>query len=357
VAFLGWRDAAAWLDTTADELAGIVRHAVTAGQADDACWLAEALSDYLIHKGLYQECRSALETALSQADKASDSRMTASLRTCLAITYCLQGHHEQALPWIREALAHADRIGNRREQARAKGALSFCELASGQAEAAAGHFTEVLGIARELDDDWLSGMAPFYLGVIQHGQGHYQEAIEYLEQSLAVAEKIGSPRPMSKTLAYLGNVLLDLDRAGQAAQVLRRATDIAQDANDIPLHALCLARLGTARLRLGDTDGALALHQRALAAVTEQTGPDLVQEIHARLTESQHAITRLPACAAPLVSSTTGRYARPPTPATSTSTTCGKTLSSPTGRGRRPGQLPHLEKLRSKLVLGEVEEL
>jgi DNA-binding SARP family transcriptional activator/Tfp pilus assembly protein PilF len=292
--FLGWRDAAQWLDTMTDELAGIVRHAVTTGQADDACWLAEALTDCLIHKGLYRECRSALEAALSQADKASDSRMTASLRISLAITYCLQGHHEQALPWVREALVHAGRIGNRREQARATAALGFCELASGQAETAAGHFAEAQSVARELDDDWLSVMAPFYLGVIQHRQGHHQGALEHLGQSLAVAERIGSPRPMSRTLAYIGTVLLDLDQAEHATQVLQRATDIAEDARDITLHAQCLARLGTSRLRLGDTDGALALHQRALAAVTDQACPDMVQEIHARLAESQQAITRLP---------------------------------------------------------------
>jgi tetratricopeptide (TPR) repeat protein len=218
--------------------------------------------------------------------------MTASLRTCLAITYCLQGQHKQALPWIREALAHADRIGNKREQARAKGALGFYELATGGTELAAGHFAEVLKIGRELDDDWLSGMAPFYLGIIQHGQGRHQEAVDYLEQSLAIAEKIGNPRPISKTLAYFGGLLLDADRAEQAAQVLLRATNIAEDAGDIPLHTLCLARLGTARLRIGDTDGALALHERALAALTEQTSPDLLEEIHARLAESQQAVAR-----------------------------------------------------------------
>lgn len=293
VPFLSWRDAAQWLDTATDELVDIVRHAAATGQADDACWLAEALTDYLVHKGLYQECRSALETALSQVDQASDSRMTASLRTCLAFTYCLQGHHEQALPWLREALANADRIGNLREWARVKGALGLYERANGQIEIAAGHLAEVLKIARELDDDWLSGMSLYHLGIIRHGQGRHQEALESLEQALAFAEKIGTPRPMSMTLAYLGNVLLDLDRAEQAAQVLRRATDIAEDANHIPLHAQCLARLGTARLRLGDTDWALALHQRALATVTEQTGPDIVREIHARLTESQQAVIPL----------------------------------------------------------------
>jgi DNA-binding SARP family transcriptional activator/tetratricopeptide (TPR) repeat protein len=294
VPFRGWRDAGEFLDITADELVDIVRHAAAAGQADEACWVAEAVADYLVHRGLYQESRSALEIALSRADASSDPRMAAALRTRLAVTYCLQGQHKSALAPIREALVRADRIGSRREQARAKGALGFCELADGQVEEAEQHFTEVLAITHELDDDWLSGMAPFYLGLIQHRRGHLSEALDYLKQSLAFAEKIGSPRPLSKTLAYIGDILLGMGRAEQAGQALQRAADIADEANDIPLTALCLARLGTTRLQLGDIEAALASCRRARAMIDEQTHADVTVEVRERLQECERAAGELP---------------------------------------------------------------
>ncbi|MEW5660535.1 SARP family transcriptional regulator, partial [Streptomyces cinereoruber] len=81
--FADWREASAWLGAAGGELVDVVAYAVAAGEYDHACWIAEALADHLLGQGHHHECRSALELALSCADRASDRRMPAALRNCM----------------------------------------------------------------------------------------------------------------------------------------------------------------------------------------------------------------------------------------------------------------------------------
>jgi DNA-binding SARP family transcriptional activator/tetratricopeptide (TPR) repeat protein len=291
--FTGWRDATAWLDAASGELVDVVRHALAAGRIDEACWIAEGLVDYFVRQGQYRECRTALEAVLAHVDKAADRRMTSSLRTCLAIAYAVQGHHQQARFWLTESLEISRASGDRREYARALGVLGTVDRMVGRTTEATDHLTEVMRLIEQVNDDWLAGMSTFNLGIIHHQAGRHDEALDCLAQSLARAKVIDRPRPLAKTLCYCGDVRTDLGQYAEAGALLRHAAATAQEAGDIPLHTLCLTKLGTVEQHLGNPQSAIGLHNQALAALGEQAGPELEAEIRNRLGASHAAAGEL----------------------------------------------------------------
>lgn len=102
--FTTWQEAEAWLDAAGGELADVVGHAAALGEADYACWIAEALVDYFVRQGRYHECQTALEIALDHVDGATDERMALALRNCLGYTAVHQRRYAQARTCFTEAL-------------------------------------------------------------------------------------------------------------------------------------------------------------------------------------------------------------------------------------------------------------
>lgn len=263
--FADWKDADAWLDAAGPELADVVGHAAALGEADHACWIAEALSDYLIRRGRYHECRTALETALGHADEAGDRRMATALRCCMGITDIYQGRYLQGHAWFTEALHLSRRRADRREEARALTGLAAAELALGRAEQAIAHVTAALEPAQRLGDNWLAAMGLCLLGGVHHAQGRGEEALSCYADALAHAEKNGRPRMISTALCSAADVHLDLGHYGEAKALFRHAADLAQRAGDVLLHAIILTRLGTAEHGAGNLGAAADLHHQALS--------------------------------------------------------------------------------------------
>ncbi|MFI9106480.1 AfsR/SARP family transcriptional regulator [Streptomyces fildesensis] len=290
--FADWTAAAAWLDGAACQLVDVVAYAVTAGEADHACWIAEGLVDHLVRQGRYHECRSALELALACADTADDRRMPSSLRSCMGIVDIYQGRFRQAHAWFTDALRIARRLGDLREQARALAGMGASERSLDRTGEAVAHLSEVVELAARLDDDWLGGMSTCNLGAIHHHQGRYEDALAYFATSLAFAEKIDRPRMISKTLCHAAEVHLDLGRHVEARSLLRRAAELAREVGDLPLRAVSLSRLGAAEHGEGDLPSAVALHHEALSALNEHTSTALEMEVRSRLGSTYAAAGR-----------------------------------------------------------------
>ncbi|ADI09526.1 transcriptional regulator, SARP family protein [Streptomyces bingchenggensis BCW-1] len=263
--FAGWKDAEAWLDAAGAELADVVGHAAALGEADYACWIAEALTDHFLGRGRYHECRTALETALAHADRAGDQRMALALRNCLGIVDVYQGRYPQARAWFTEALDVSRRRADRREEARALGGLAAAELNLGRADQAIPHLTAAVELSRQLADDWLISMGLCLLGAVHHLQGRNEEALLAFDGAHTHAKANGRPRMLSRVLALAADVHVGLGDYGEATTLLRRAADLVEQAGDSFLHALTLARLGTAEQGAGNLNDAIALHHQALA--------------------------------------------------------------------------------------------
>ncbi|MFE1773587.1 BTAD domain-containing putative transcriptional regulator [Streptomyces sp. NPDC059008] len=297
--FADWKEAEGWLDAAGAELADVVGHAAARGEADYACWIAEALSDYFTRRGRYHEGRTALESALAHADRATDRRMAPALRNCLGIADIYQGRIAQGRVWFAEALDLSRRRADRREEAVALGGLGAADLNLGRADEAIPPLTEAVELARRLDDDWVAAMGLSLLGAVHHSRQRSEEALGCFAAARAHAETNGRPRVIGMALANAAGVHLDLGRYGEAKTLYRHAAELAQRVGDALLHAIVLTRLGTAEQGEGNLSAATALHHQALSRhrtlspLTEPHYDRLEMDIRARLGRAYGAAGRV----------------------------------------------------------------
>lgn len=264
-AFADRAEASGWLNAADGELADVVGHAAALGEADHACWIAEALTDQFVRRGRYHEGRTALEVALPLADRATDRRMAPALRNCVGIIDIYRGDAAGARAAFDEALRLSRHRADRREEARALSGIGAAELNSGRPEQALAPLTAAVDLARLLEDEWLVAMALCVLGTAYRALGRPREALVCLNESAARAEVNGRPAMISRALSCAAEVHLGLGRFTEAKELLSRAAHLVQRAGDIPLTAITLSMLGTAELGGGNLDAAVALHHEALS--------------------------------------------------------------------------------------------
>ncbi|MFF4101995.1 BTAD domain-containing putative transcriptional regulator [Streptomyces sp. NPDC001903] len=298
-AFTGWADASAWLNAADAELADVVGHAAGLGEADHACWIAEALTDHFLRRGRYHEGRTALEVALPQADLATDRRMAPALRNCLGIVEIYQGDAARARAMFTEALRLSRDRADRREEARALSGIGAAELNSGEFERALSPLTAAVDLARGVEDDWLVAMVLCLLGMTYRTLGRTGDALLCLAEAAVRAEANGRPAMISRALSCAADVHLDLGQFAEARELLRRAADLVQQAGDLPLTAITLSMLGTAELGAGNLEAAMALHHEALSriqslsALNEPEQIRMEMEIRSRLGRAYSAAGRV----------------------------------------------------------------
>jgi tetratricopeptide (TPR) repeat protein len=290
--FTSWREASAWLDAAEGELVDVVAHAAATGQDDHACRIAEALVDHLAGQGHHHECRTTLELALSCADRATDARMPAALRNCMGLVDVYQGRFRQASTWFAEALGYGRALGDLREEARAIAGTGIVLGQLGHPEEAVTRLSRAVELAAEVEDDWLTGVSHCNLGSLHHRQGRHEQALTHYDTALALAEKNGRPRTISSTLCFSAELALALGKHAEAAHLLRRATELAGDAEDQPLRTTALSQLAAAEHNRGDLRSAVDLHQEALSQLTPHTSTWLEMGVRIRLGSTYQAMGR-----------------------------------------------------------------
>lgn len=262
--FPRWQDAETWLDAAGGELADVVGHAVAIGEADYACWIAEALCDYFIRQGRYHESQTALELALAHVDDATDRRMAAALRNCLGYTGVDQRRYGQARTSVTEALDLSRRRTDPFEEARALAGLGSLDLSAGDVDRAIAHATAAVALSRRLGNDWVTSMALVILGLAHQYEGRNEEALACFAFAETYAETTNRPRTRGRALTCAADAHLRLGRYGEAKSRFRQAIDLGQQVGDVFLCARSLTRLGTAELGEGNPSAAIALHHQAL---------------------------------------------------------------------------------------------
>ncbi|MFD3726676.1 BTAD domain-containing putative transcriptional regulator [Streptomyces sp. NPDC058671] len=290
--FAGWREASAWLDAAGGELVDVVAHAVAGGHGDHACRTAEALVDHLAGQGHHHECRTALELALTCADEATDRRMPAALRNCMGLVDVYQGRFRQASAWFSEALRYGRALDDLREEARAIAGTGIALGQLGDPEGAISHLSRAVELAAEVDDDWLTGVSHCNLGSLHHRQERHEQALAHYDTALALAEKNGRPRTIGSTLCFSAELELALGRPTEAASLLRRATELAGQVEDLPLRTVSLSRLAAAEHSRGNLRAAVGLHHEALATLTPHTSTWLEMGVRIRLGSTYTATGR-----------------------------------------------------------------
>lgn len=298
--FTDWRDAEAWLDAAGGELTDVVGHAAAHGEADYACWIAEALCDYFVRQGRYHESQTALEIALAHADGATDPRMAVALRNCLAYTSLYQRRYGRA----RALFAEAEDLGRLRhdpyEESRTLTGLGALHISLGEGGLALSHVGAVTGAPRgEPLNDWVAAMAFVIQGLSHQFERQNEEALASFAAARTHAEAAGRPRMTGRVLAFTADIHLRLGRYAKAEELLRAAVDLVAQGGDLFLCARSLTRLGTARQGMGDPGAALALHHQALlqhgslSPLTEPGYDWLEMDIRSRLGRAHVAAGRV----------------------------------------------------------------
>ncbi|MFF7602614.1 tetratricopeptide repeat protein [Streptomyces mirabilis] len=262
--FANWQDADAWLDAAGGELVDVVGFAAALGEADYACWIAEALCDYFIRQGRYHESQTAVEIALAHVADATDHRMTLALRNCLAYTALHQRRYAQACTWFTEALHLSRHRPNPGEEARALAGLGAVDLSVGEGDRATSHLTGAVVLARRLHNDWVAAIALLTLGLVHQFAGHNEEALTCFADARTHAEAGGRPRMLGKVLSCAADIHLGLSQYGEAKSLLREAIHLVEQVGDTYFCARGLTRLGTAEQGEGDPSAAISLHHQAL---------------------------------------------------------------------------------------------
>ncbi|MGW6159623.1 tetratricopeptide repeat protein, partial [Streptomyces sp. NPDC055144] len=247
-----------------------VGHAAAFGEADHACWIAEALTDHFLSRGRFHECQTALEIALTQADRATDRRMDLSLRNGLGLTLMHRARFPEALTCLKQALALSREREDGREEARAlvglgtMAGLGTAGPSTDRGRQGASWLASGLELAQQCDDQWLAAMASFALGLVHHAQGRNDEALACFRAAFVPSLIIGHPRAVNRALTSNFDLYLYLDRPGTQT-LLRQVAGLVQETGDVPLHTLTLTRLGTAEHSAGNLSAAAAAYQQALA--------------------------------------------------------------------------------------------
>ncbi|MEV7520429.1 BTAD domain-containing putative transcriptional regulator [Streptomyces sp. NPDC091371] len=298
-AFADWREAEAWLDAAGGELADVVGHAAALGEADYACWIAEALCDYFVRQGRYHESQTALETALAQVDGATDRRMALALRNCLGYTSLHQRRYTRARALFTEALALGRLRPDPYEESRTLTGFGALYISLGDGGRALSHVTEATGPARRPLNDWVAAMAFVIQGLVHQYERRNDEALASFAEARTHAEASGRPRMSGRVLSCAADIHLRLGRSGEAKRLLREAVDLVAQGGDVFLCARSLTRLGTAHQDEGDPGAAIALHHQALlqhrllSPLTEPGYDWLEMDIRSRLGRAYVAAGRV----------------------------------------------------------------
>ncbi|WP_198659077.1 AfsR/SARP family transcriptional regulator [Nocardiopsis sp. FIRDI 009] len=322
--FTDWKKAESWLDAASGELPDVVAQAAALGEADHACWIAEALCDYFLRRGRYHECRAALEAALSCVGKATDQRMAPALRNGMGMVDFYQERFTEGHVWFTEALRISRDIADQREETRALTGLGAANLNSGRSEEAVVQLTAAVDSSEQLGDSWLAAMALDLLGMANHLQRNNDMALDCFRRAYAHAETNGRPHTLSRALSCIAHVHIGLDNHHEARDLLHRASDLAAQGGSAVLHALALTRLGTVEERAGDLGSAIDRHHEALSQhgllnpITEPHYDRLEMHIRCRLGQTYSMAGRLSearkqfqaALAAPGAEAHTAEYAQ-----------------------------------------------
>jgi DNA-binding SARP family transcriptional activator len=264
--FPDWQNAEAWLNAAGGELVDVVGHAAAHGDADYACWIAEALCDYFVRQGRYHESHTALEIALAHAGEATDRRMAVSIRNSLGYTAVHQRRYRQARRYFTEARDLIDRLRpDPCEEARNLAGLASLDLSVGDADRAIAHATTAVALARRTRNHWVASMALVILGLTHQFEGRHEEALACFAFAQTHAERDGRPRVLGRTLTCAADAHLLLGHYDEAKRRFREAVELGEQVGDTFLCARSLTRLGTAERGEGNPAVAIALHQQALA--------------------------------------------------------------------------------------------
>ena len=202
------------------------------------------------------------------AEEHGDAWLRARGREVLGLALAFGGEPKSAIPEFEAAIRLYSEVGDTGREAGCRNNLALARVFLGDFRAAAEEFAETARIFDNLVDPVRSGGVRTNLGALLRIMGDYDAAESVLHETVRIAERLSAPVRTLSPLQNLAEVEEGRERWDEAEirwrQLLQRAQETGYVGEQITAHC----GIGTARLRLGDLEGAVAAERAARALVT-----------------------------------------------------------------------------------------
>jgi eukaryotic-like serine/threonine-protein kinase len=195
-------------------------------------------------------------------------------RVLEARAFCEGARAEQgrALELLERVLVEHERAGDLRSACLARNNLGYTFVQLGDYKRAAALLEVTLRDAERMGQPFISVLAQQNLGVALAALGQHDRAVEVLQASVVEFDKQEDQHMAAVSRAYMAAERLRIGDAAGAAREAQRAADTL--AHTPPSHALALAILAHAELKLGNNAKALAAARQANAILESLGGLD-----------------------------------------------------------------------------------
>ena len=232
--------------------------------------LAEANLESLVGDNA-REMEAAIRAA-SKADARGDATTLAWARYRHAEALLISNQYREADTQAAQAVASFRAIGDAEGLTRSllyRGAIA---TERGDLDAARAIFDDTLAAARASGIRGLEGTALMALAGFQERQQDFEAALASIESSVSISRELGSSRTLGPGLKNEGTVLIDLGRLDRAREVLTEALALRRASGEKLGIGESQIELARAMRLSGDTAGAEAMLNEAIAVYDEAGG-------------------------------------------------------------------------------------
>jgi CHAT domain-containing protein/Tfp pilus assembly protein PilF len=238
------------------------------------------------------------ERALPLLQQTGDLRTEAAVTSNIGGIYQQLGEPSLALALDQRAADIQGRLGGEteRDQARTLGNMGAIQLEIGLYQQALNLFTRSRETAHRLEDREAEARALSGIGLVQRALGDLPGAVESLQASLALRRQTQDRRGEAATLVNLGRTAIDRGAPQEAVADFESALKLQRSLGDPRSEATALQALSEAHQALGQTDQALDLITRSVAALRAL---DARRPLCAALRQQSEILTVRPGSAEP----------------------------------------------------------
>ena len=208
-----------------------------------------ANSDFTRARELYER---AIEIALENGLK----REAAVTWGNIGLTLEKQGFYEEAVDSMHKQLKIATEVGDKLVILSAHGDLGMTYATTGEIHRAIYHASRQLELSESMKVAHDHLLALNHLATLNITLGNLQEAEKHIESAFNLLEEKHIEREMAHTLFASGKLAFEKGEMIKAAEIFRKAMEIARKVNGLSLQHLILLQMAEVHLAMGSIDAA-----------------------------------------------------------------------------------------------------
>ncbi|PSL56132.1 NB-ARC domain-containing protein [Saccharothrix carnea] len=271
-----------WCEAERANLVGAVRLAADAGHHDLAGRFPSALWSFFDLRKLWADWTAVFEIGLTSTRITGDRHAEADVLNWLGVAFHDTGRYDRAIDHHQEALAVSREIGDQLTEAGALANLSSVYRRLARFDEALDCLHRSLTIRRATRDLRGEAITLNRLGAVYRDLGRLDESLDHLRRSLDLRKRTGDRHGEGFAHHSLAATYEGLRQSDLAVAHYRRCIEAHREVGNLSGEAKGLDCLGKVLDRTGDTTGAKAVWEQALA-IYETIGSAEAYQVRARL--------------------------------------------------------------------------